>query len=158
MSIQKGISDFSFIIGTGLMYSGATSLLAMAIIGTVSIDLVILSAVTNSNKEHRNHHHHGSNNNQFLTGYILGSMFSNQHPSDPVPLLIISPITSLIAIGLSVALGVPYIGVAIAAGWALAITMFAVGHALIALSEAIDPDPQYTKAYPIPTAYPIPIV
>ncbi|EHL30858.1 hypothetical protein [Legionella drancourtii] len=128
-SIQKGVSNFSFIIGTGLMYGGGAALLAMAVLGTISIDLVLLAY---AKKKH----------NDFMTGWILGSMFWGQR-RDPLPLLIASPITSLIAIGLSVVLGVPHVGVALLAGWTLAATVLAVGYALVALSEAITPEPEY---------------
>ncbi|MCL5271850.1 MAG: hypothetical protein M1486_00725 [Gammaproteobacteria bacterium] len=59
--IQKGVSDLSCIIGKGLMYGGGAGLLIMAVIGTVSIDIVLLSY---AEKTHNN----------FLTGYILGTM------------------------------------------------------------------------------------
>ncbi len=132
-SIQKGVSDFSFIIGAGLMYGGGAALLVMAVLGTISIDLVLLAY---AEKKH----------NDFMTGWILGAMFWGQRV-DPLPLLIASPITSLIAIGLSVALGVPHIGVALLAGWALAATVLAIGCALIALSETITPEPEHHRGY-----------
>lgn len=125
-SIQQGVSDLSFIIGTGLMYGGGASLLVMAVVGTMSIDLVLLAYA-------KKHH------NDFMTGWILGSMFWGPR-ADPLPLLIASPITSLIAVGLSVALGVPHVAIALLAGWALAATVFAVGCALLSLSEAIAPE------------------
>lgn len=127
-AIQKGVSDFSFIIGKGLMYGGGAGLLIMAAVGTVSIDLVLLAY---ADKTH----------NGFLTGYILGSMFWGPR-FDPLPLLIASPITSIIAVGLSVALGVPAVGGAILAGWALAATLVGLGYGLTALAEAIDPEPE----------------
>jgi hypothetical protein len=127
-SIQKGVSDFSYIIGQGLIYGGGASLLVMAAVGTVAIDLVLLAY---ADKTH----------NDFLTGFILGSMFFGPKV-DPLPLLIASPITSLIAVGLSVALGVPMIGAAILAGWAFAAALLAVGFGLVALSEAIEPEPE----------------
>lgn len=127
-SMQKGASDFSFIIGKGLIYGGGASLLLMAAVGTVAIDIVLLAY---ADKTH----------NSFLTGFILGSMFFGPQV-DPLPLLIASPITSLIAVGLSVALGVPMVGAAILAGWALATTLLAVGFGLVALSEAIEPEPE----------------
>ena len=42
--------------------------------------------------------------------------------------------------GLSVALGVPQVGIALLAGRALAATVFAVGCALVSLSESINPN------------------
>ncbi|KGP63167.1 hypothetical protein EP47_06715 [Legionella norrlandica] len=125
-SIQKGISNFSFIIGTGLKYGGAGGLLIMAVVGTVAIDLVILAAAQ------RNH-------NSFLTGFVLGSMFSRGN-LDPVPLLIASPITSMVAVGLSFVLGVPGVGLAVLAGWTLAATLLAVGYGLETLAKSINPD------------------
>lgn len=132
-SIQKAASDFSFIIGTGLKYGGAGGLFVMAVVGTVAIDLVLLAAAERSH-------------NNFLTGFILGSMFSRGNV-DPLPLLIASPITSLIAVGLSVALGVPAVGAAILAGWALAATLLAVGFGLEALSKTIEPEPDYESEH-----------
>jgi hypothetical protein len=126
--IQKGVSDLSLIIGKGLMYGGGAGLLIMAVVGTVSIDIVLLSY---AEKTH----------NHFLTGYILGTMLWGPK-ADPVPLLIASPITSLLAVGLSVALGVPAVGAAILAGWALAATVMGLGYGLMALAEAIEPDPE----------------
>ncbi len=128
MSIQKGASDFSLILGKALMYGGGAGLLIMAGVGTVAIDVVLLAY---ANKTH----------NGFLTGFILGSMFFGPK-IDPIPLLVISPITSLIAVGLSVALGVPMVGAAILAGWALAATFIGIGYGLMSLAEAIDPEPE----------------
>ena len=124
-AIQKGISDFTFIIGTGLKYGGGFGLFTMAIVGTVAIDLVLLAAAE-------------KNHDSFLTGFVLGSMFSRGNV-DPLPLLIASPITSAVAVVLSFILGVPTVGVGILIGWAVAATVLAVGFGLVALAEAIDP-------------------
>lgn len=125
-AIQKSASDFSMIIGTGLKYGGAFGLLTMAVVGTISVDLVLLAKAD-------------KDRNPFLTGFVLGSMFSQGNP-DPVPLLIASPITSAVAVVLSVALGVPSVGAAILAGWVLAVTTLAVGIGLQDLAKAINPD------------------
>lgn len=126
-SLQKGVSDFSFIIGRGMIYGGAGALFVMAVVGTISIDLVLLSAAE-------------KNHDRFLTGFVLGSMFSRGN-TDPVPLLIASPISSAIAVVLSVALGVPEVGLVIMAGWLLAATTLAIGYGIEALAKAINPDP-----------------
>ncbi|CEG56391.1 hypothetical protein [Legionella fallonii] len=133
-AIQKGISDFSFIIGTGLKYGGGFGLLVMAAVGTVAIDIVLLAAA----EKHHNH---------FLTGFVLGSMFSRGH-IDPVPLLIASPITSAVAVVLSFALGVPGVGLGILIGWGVAAGVLALGFGLTALAKAIDPDPELEDGYP----------
>jgi hypothetical protein len=132
-TIQQGISDFSFIIGTGLKYGGGFGLLVMAVVGTVAIDIVILAAAD-------------KNHNSFLTGFIWGSLFSRGN-INPLPLLIASPITSVIAVALSFALGVPGVGVGILIGWGVAASLLAIGLGLEALSKAIEPDdeePEYS--------------
>lgn len=131
-SLQKGIADFSLIIGKGLIYGGGAGLLIMAVVGTIAIDLVLLA--------YAEKHH-----NDFMTGWILGTMFWGPR-IDPLPLLIVSPMTSLIAVGLSLALGVPQVGVALFAGWALASTVFAIGCALVSLSESINLEPEHDRA------------
>lgn len=130
-SIQKGVSNFSYIIGLGMVYGGGTTLLIMAAVGTVAIDLVLL-AYAEKNKD------------AFLTGFILGSLFFGQKV-DPVPLLIASPITSVIAIGLSLMLGVPGVGLAILAGWTFGALMLGVGYGLVALSNALEPEPNFEE-------------
>lgn len=125
-AITRGVSDFSFILGKGLLYAGGASLFVMACVGTLSIDLVLLSYAEKKN-------------NAFLTGFILGSLFSGPR-IDPVPLLIASPITSAIAVGLSIALGVPSMGAAIAAGWAVAAMLLFIGYGLQEFSKSIDPE------------------
>lgn len=103
----------------------------MAVVGTIAIDLVLLA--------YAEKHH-----NDFMTGWILGTMFWGPRV-DPLPLLIVSPITSLIAVGLSLALGVPQVGVALLAGWALASTVFAIGCALVSLSESLNLEPEHDR-------------
>lgn len=124
-TVQKGASDLSFILGVGLMYTGGAALLVMAAIGTVAIDIVLLAYAE-------------KNHNSFLTGYILGSMFFGPR-IDPVPLFVVSPFTSAIAVGLSFALGVGEIGLAILAGWAVATVVLTIGLGFMALSKALEP-------------------
>lgn len=130
-SLQKGIADFSLILGKGLIYGGGAGLLIMAVVGTIAIDLVLLA--------YAEKHH-----NDFMTGWILGTMFWGPRV-DPLPLLIVSPITSLIAVGLSLALGVPQVGVALLAGWALVSTVFAIGCVLVSLSESLNLEPEHDR-------------
>lgn len=125
-SIQKGVSDFSSIIGKGMMYGGGAGLFFMVCVGTISIDLVLLKYAE-------------KNHNDFLTGWILGSMFFRPD-YDPLPLLIASPISSTIAIGLSFALGVPNVGVAILAGWAASTLLLGLGYGVAMLAQEIKPE------------------
>ena len=132
-TIQKGVSDFAFIIGTGLKYGGGFGLLVMAVVGTVAIDIVLLAA---AEKRH----------NDFMTGFVLGSMFSRGNP-DPSYMLMASPITTAIAVVLSFALGVPGVGIDLLVGWGIAATLLAVGCGLEAFSKAIDPDEDSDYGY-----------
>ncbi len=146
MSIQKGISDFSFIIGKSLMYGGACILVPMAIITTVSIDFVKLHVAIDSNKRRL-----------LLSDHVFGSMFSNPHHADPMPLLMISQLALIIGCILTITLALPpYIGVAILAEWGLGAIMIGASYALIALSEAIDPAPEIiaTASPVVATAFP----
>ncbi|WP_058494373.1 hypothetical protein [Legionella worsleiensis] len=125
--VQKGTADLTMIMGKILMYSGGAGLLIMAAFGTVAIDVVLLAY---ANKNH----------NSFLTGFLIGALFWGPRV-DPLPLLIASPITSLIAVGLSVLLGVPMVGAAILAGWAMAAVVMGVGYGLMALADVMQPEP-----------------
>jgi hypothetical protein len=125
-TIQKGASDLSLILGVALKYVGGVALFLMAVVGTLSVDLVLLAYAEKKG-------------NAFLTGFILGSMFSGGS-TNPLPLLIASPITSAIAVGLSFALGVSGVGLFILAGWAAAATLFLIGVGLEALGKAMDPE------------------
>lgn len=138
-SIQKGVSDFTFIIGTGLKYGGGFALLTMAIVGTVAIDIVILAAAE-------------KNHDAFLTGFILGSLFSRDF-SDPTILLAISPITTAIAVGLSFGLGVPWVGIGLLIGWGVAAGLLVLGFALEALAEAIRPVPVLVEEEDLPSTF-----
>ncbi|WP_367606561.1 hypothetical protein [Legionella sp. W05-934-2] len=131
---KQRLADFSLIIGKALFYSGGLALFLMACVGTLSIDIVMLACA-------EKHH------DQFLTGIILGSMFG-RGSYDPMPLIMASPITSALAVALSVYLGVPGVGVAIVAGWILSTTIFIMGCGLFALSETLSNNDDYqTNAY-----------
>ncbi|MFI4918374.1 MAG: hypothetical protein ACHP65_02345 [Legionellales bacterium] len=127
-TIQKGAADFSFILGTGLMYAGAGALFIMAVVGTLAVDLVLLSYAA---KQH----------NAFLTGFLWGSLFCRPNSTlDPTTLFIASPIMTGIAIALAFGLGVPGVGIALIAGWAVAATLFGAGYLLRGLADVIKPD------------------
>lgn len=127
-SAQKGIADFTHIIGTGLKYGGAGSLLIMAVVGTVAVDLVLLAYAEKKQ-------------DQFLTGFIIGSMFHSRQV-DPLALLVASPITSAIAVSLSFLLGVPQVGWAILIGWTFAAVVLAIGVSIQSLAKSITPEPE----------------
>ncbi len=130
--VQKGVADFTNIIGLFLYYGGAASLFTMAVVGTVACDIVILSALIK--KADRQ-----SNNISFTTGFLWGSMFANREAANPVVALVISPITTAAAIGLSICLGVPGVGIALAAGWLAASLLFLSGVLTLKLADALQP-------------------
>lgn len=137
-SFQKAVSDSAWVLGTGTYYVGAGSLFVMAVVGTVSIDLVLLSYA----KEKKN---------EFFTGYLLGSMFNRSSNNDPLTALMFSPITTGFAVLLSVYLGVPGVGLALLAGWAAAATIFLTGLGLLELADRFEPGPEEENIY-IPSA------
>lgn len=116
-------------LGTLLKYGGGIGLFLMAVVGTFAIDLVLLAWAE-------------KRDNGFLTGFILGLIWSRD--SNPLPLLLISPITSAIAVGLSFALGVSGVGIGILIGWGVAAAALFLGFGLEKLAEKIRPS---AKAY-----------
>lgn len=131
-SVQRGLSECSYIIGKALFYSGGIALFLMACVGTMAIDIVLLSYAE-------------KNHDSFLTGFILGSILWGRSP-DPLPMLIISPLTSAVAIALSFALGVSGVGLAILTGWAISASVFAIGCGILALSDSLSSSIDYEPA------------
>jgi hypothetical protein len=124
--IQEGVSDLSGILGTVLMYSGGAGLFIMAVVGTVAIDIVLLTAAFQSH-------------NDFVTALVFMSIFMGPRP-DPFLALVASPITTAIAVVLAVCLGVPQVGFALMAGWAIAASLCLLGYGLLMLSDALKPE------------------
>ena len=141
-TVQQGAADCSFILGTALMYGGGAILLIMSVVGTISVDIVLLVWLSKQN----------SSSNSFLTGYLVGSMFSRpyyhhcHHHCDYsvnndflITLMIMSVIMTLVAVVLSICLGVPQVGAILIAGWALGAVVCLAGFALRTLGENIAP-------------------
>ena len=124
-------------LGKGISYVGMGAIFLMAVVGTVAIDIVILTALSKENRRHRD--------NGFLTGYLLGLMWSNNHQSNNRSfyanagiMLLISPLLTTIAVVLSFALGVPEVGIALIAGWAGAFSILTLGIAVCAVSDVLE--------------------
>lgn len=137
MSVQETASDITCFLGKVLMYSGGGLLFVMAVVGTVAIDLVILCWAAKKNRD-------------FCTLLLWGAMFGGWHRPiwGPLPwqaLLGFSLVSTMIAIILSVCLGVPQIGVILVAGWLLAAAILLLGYALHALGEYISPEPKENR-------------
>ncbi len=118
--------------GQYLQYTGQFFVLAMAVVGTVAIDLVILAALL---KDSERQSRRGNNDNHFFfTMLVWQMMFSNHNNRstdyDFALRLVLSPITTLIAIGLSLALGVPLVGLGLALSWCVALGTIALGFAI----------------------------
>ena len=124
--IQQGASDVSGFLGTVLMYSGGAGLFVMAVVGTIAIDMVLLTAAAQSH-------------NDFVTAIVFMSIFMGPRP-DPFFALIASPLTTAIAVVLAVCLGVPQVGFALMAGWAIAASLCLLGYGLLTLSDALKSD------------------
>lgn len=125
--VQQFVSDSTLILGKALMYTGGAGLFVMAVVGTAAIDLVLLAFAA-------------ENHNNFLTALIFMSIFLRKDSdSSPWLALLASPITSGIAIVLSLILGVPYVGAGIAAGWGIAAVITLIGYGLVELARCIEP-------------------
>jgi hypothetical protein len=110
-------------VGGGMVVTGVFMLGVMTVVGTISVDLALLAWVMQeSENNHRHHHRH--DDHSFLTGVLVGQMFSGSHHhyhrSDSIDLTLLflgSLATSIAAVVLSFCLGVPYIGLMLIAGW-----------------------------------------
>lgn len=119
------------LLGLGISYLGLGAVFAMAVIGTISIDLVILAYIA---KESRS-----NSSNIFLSLMLWNFMF--RHDSAYVSFgvsLLASPFLSAISVGLAVALGVPEFAVLLIAGWAGAFTIILAGAVIYGLGDAIE--------------------
>ncbi len=133
VSIKKPAADMCHILGTILMCGGGAGLFIMSVVGTLSVDLVLLAYASRRN-------------DQFLTGFILGSMFQRQ---SMWPFLGCSLAMTGVAVILSVALGVPGAGALLLAGWAAATLTFSLGVGLYQAGEklAAEPVPSMIPAF-----------
>lgn len=125
MSVKKTVADLSHITGTILMVGGGVGLFLMAVVGTLAVDLVLLTYAR-------------KRGDAFLTGFALGSLMTRQYWG---PLFATSIVTTGIAVILSIALGVSGVGAALLAGWAAAALTFAAGAALHALGDSLEQSP-----------------
>ncbi len=125
------------VLGKGISYVGLGTVFLMAIVGSISIDMVIFAALIKESKKR--------DGNNFLTGYLFGLMWSNNNSSrrggfytDAGIMLLISPLLTAVAVALSFALGVPEIGVALIAGWVGAFSIVTLGLAIYSLGDMIE--------------------
>lgn len=144
MSMQENFGQGLENTGNFIFWSGMVGIGIMAVVGTVLIDVVVIASLFKSNEESRkSHREHCSHDNPFFT-YMLWSMFfsnrGSSHDSNFGVALLISPITTAIAVGLSFYLGVPVIGLAALAGWGLALALTGVGYGLSQLGQHIKED------------------
>lgn len=118
------------ILGMGVVYIGLGALFTMAIIGTMSLDLLLLCMLSQSN----------SRNNNFLTTLFMWNIMLSNRSSLYENIgfsLLASPFISAISIGLSVAVGLPEFGVLLLAGWVGAFTILLVGAAIYGLGDTL---------------------
>ena len=140
---QKDVGTSIENLGNIIFWSGAFGLGAMAIVGTFAIDLVIMSALVENSKKNNK-----SASDVFFTIMLWNMLFSRNTPiktSDYAILLILSPITSAIAIGLSFTLGVPSIGLGILVGWTVSLTALALGQTIYSTGEWLKDAPPLTE-------------
>lgn len=134
--------------GNYITRAGMLSTFLMAVVGTISIDIVLLAYMIKKTNENN------SGANSFLTGYLWGTMFSgnHHHHSSPNPLLLLiaSPFLTGIAIGLSFLLGVPQVGIVLALGWGVSLSIVGLGTGISALAElGLSHEPVIVVATPV---------
>lgn len=140
----KTVGEYTQYVGLGLIF-------AMAVVGTVAIDIVILAALAKTLSESNNRRGNGFGDNPFVTLMLWNMMFnssSSRHNTGVIDFglqLLIAPVTTVIAIGLSVLLGVPQVGIALIAGWVVALAVLAVGYMI---EQAADSAIQYFHSTP----------
>lgn len=125
------------IFGKGITYLGFGALFLMSIVGSISIDIVILMAISKAANKDRHQ------SDAFVTGFLWGMLFSSNRSTerslyqDARNMIIYSPFLTGIAVALSFLLGVPEIGVLLIAGWVGALGILIAGIAIHALGERL---------------------
>ena len=117
-SVVRGVNFF----GMAVTFIGMGLLFTMAIVGTISFDIILLAVILKS--DNRDH--------PFITGLLLGSLMSNNHSNSFSrvglgTLFIVSLIMTLIAIPVSAVCDVPEIGFGLVMGWGIAAATFITG-------------------------------
>jgi|GEM_PF-2273094 len=137
-------------VGEYTQYTGLALIFTMAVVGTVAIDVVIFAALAKAASE-SNRRGNGFGNNPLVTLMLWNMMFNNSSSRRDTGILnfglqlLLAPVLTVIAIGLSVLLGVPQIGVALTAGWVVALGVLAVGYAI---EQTADSAIQYFNSTP----------
>jgi hypothetical protein len=127
MKVSQVIQDF----GTGTMYVGGASLFVMAVVGTMAIDIVMMAAIQKQAKE-------GKVLDMCVTAWMWHLIAADKQNAHPLVLLAISPITTAVAIGLSVAYEVPMVGVYLAGGWGIAASILLLGWMINRLGQCLE--------------------
>ena len=122
-------------VGQYTMYAGGGSLFIMACVGTVSIDLAFMAAMRRDAKE-------GNMASFLFTGWMWHCFAGANRQINPLLLLLASPIMTAIAVAISIALDVSFVGMYLMGGWALAASIFLAGVAIHHLGEWIDTFPE----------------
>lgn len=120
--------------GRATFFIGVGTLFLMAILGTIAIDIVVWAALINATSRDRH--------NSFTTGFLFAMIFSNsgsrsEHEKSWPILLLLSPILTVIAIGLSFLLGVPEVGMVLVAGWLVGLTLLGGGLMLSSMGDGL---------------------
>ena len=127
-------------IGQYTLYTGAFGLFVMAVVGTFSIDLVFIAAMKKSAEENKPL--------EFMMTAWVWHCFSGSKDAAPLALLLVSPLTTAVAIGLSIAYGVSWVGLYLAGGWGIAAGIFLLGYALYEFGKWLSIDNSKTYSQP----------
>ena len=125
MSLARSIQDLGFYT----RMTGSVGVGTMAIVGTFAVDLVMMAAIQKQARE-------GHYLDLAFTMWTW-SLLSNNN-QNPLALLLLSPLTTVVAIGLSIAYEVPTIGLYLALGWAFSASLVLVGWGLEELGAILE--------------------
>jgi len=127
--------------GEGLQLTGMAGLMLMSVTGTIIIDILICCAAMGGDGDDNNNRNQNNNDNAFLTGYLLGSMGSNNNNRteiDPRALLIASPIITGIAVGLAFWKHHPNLAMGLVYAFSACAGLTLVGTGIKKLGETLD--------------------
>jgi hypothetical protein len=119
MAISKAIQS----VGQGIMNVGLGLLFVSAVVGSISLDIVILCAILSGKTK-------SSSQNAFVTGYMLGAFSSrdnNRFSSSLSVLFISSLIITAIAIALALTYGMPVVAGALVLTWLVPAAITLIG-------------------------------
>ncbi|PJD93340.1 MAG: hypothetical protein CK424_02855 [Legionella sp.] len=124
--------------GQYCMIAGGATLFIMAASATIILDVVFIIAMIKQANEaaNSNNRNPAGSGIRLLSTYLLWDLVSNN--THPLILLLLSPLVSIAAAILAVALDVSYVATWIAGGWAAGAALLLLGYGLYKLGQYVN--------------------